>query len=291
MLDRPGGQVALRPAAAWPAILACSALRPERLPSSCWRSARTRAERARLVGARAVEPDPGVDEALLGARDLVAALLDDRGDALLADLELVQARRGGRRVGLGVVHELDDLLVLLGDALHELAALEQLGEALGGHDHGDDVGLVGLVELDEPLRRAPRGPGPGGRAGAPAGGARRAGRAGCRTARRAWRRGRPARWLLALEGADAALQAPDALRVGADLRGQHALGALAPADLALRGLDLALQVVQAAARRRRALGEHRQRRPERERQYRTREQEAKTHAAAHVTRAIEQGST
>ena len=48
------------------------------------------------------------------------------------------------------------LLVLLGHALHELAALEQLGEALGGHDHGDDVGLVGLVELDEPLgeRRA-----------------------------------------------------------------------------------------------------------------------------------------
>ena len=152
------------------------------------------AQRVRLVGARAVEPDLGVDEALLGPGDLVAALLDDRGDALLADLELVQALGGGRRVGLGVVDELDDALVLLGHALHELAALEQVGEALGGHDHGDDVGLVGLVELDEPLRRAPRGPGPGGRAGAPAGGARRAGRAGCRTARRAWRRGRPARW-------------------------------------------------------------------------------------------------
>ena len=52
------------------------------------------AQRARLVRARAVEPDPRVDEALLGPGDLVAALLDDRGDALLAALELVQARGG-----------------------------------------------------------------------------------------------------------------------------------------------------------------------------------------------------
>ena len=152
------------------------------------------AQRARLVRARAGEADPRVDEALLGARDLVAALLDDRGEPLLAALELVQALGRRRRVGLGVAHDLDDVLVLLGDALHELAALEQVGEALGGHDHGDDVGLVGLVELDEALRRAPCGPGPGGRAGARGGGARRAGRAGSGTARRAWRRGRPGRW-------------------------------------------------------------------------------------------------
>ena len=37
------------------------------------------------------------------------------------------------------------------DALHELRALEQVGEAVGLEDHRDDVGLVGLVELDEPV--------------------------------------------------------------------------------------------------------------------------------------------
>ena len=46
----------------------------------------------------------------------------------------------------------DDLLVLLGDAAHEVAALEQVGEAVGVEDHVDDVGHVGLVELDEALR-------------------------------------------------------------------------------------------------------------------------------------------
>ena len=39
----------------------------------------------------------------------------------------------------------------LGDALHELRPLEQVGEAVGLEDHRDHVGLVGLVERDEPV--------------------------------------------------------------------------------------------------------------------------------------------
>src|SRR6478735_200472 len=77
---------------AW--ILDCSAFRPERLPSSCSRSART------VPSARAFQADLGVDEPLLGAGDLVAALLDDRCEPLLAALEDVQALSGRRRVGL-----------------------------------------------------------------------------------------------------------------------------------------------------------------------------------------------
>ena len=42
-----------------------------------------------------------------------------------------------------------DLAVLVGDALEELGALEQVGEAVGLEHHGERVGLVGLVELHE----------------------------------------------------------------------------------------------------------------------------------------------
>ena len=54
-------------------------------------------------------------------------------------------------VRLGRAHAVDDARVLLRDALHELRALEQVGEAVGLEDHGDHVGLVGLVELHEPV--------------------------------------------------------------------------------------------------------------------------------------------
>ena len=49
----------------------------------------------------------------------------------------------------------DDPLVLVGDPAQELAALEQLGEALGLQDDGHEVGLLGLVELDEAAWPAP----------------------------------------------------------------------------------------------------------------------------------------
>ena len=59
-------------------------------------------------------------------------------------------------------------------------------------DDGDEVGLVGLVELDEPRRRGSRGDLRSRRcAGGRAARARRAGRPGGARARRAWRRGRP----------------------------------------------------------------------------------------------------
>ena len=244
---------------AW--ILDCSAFRPERLPSSCLRSART-VPRACALSARVpARPTLRVDEALLGAGDLVAALLDDRGELLLAALEDVQALGGRRRVGLGGAHDLDDVLVLLGHALHELAALEQLGEALGGHDHRDDVGRVGLVELDEALGERGAGLGQAGAQAheAPALGAQVA--LGLEELVALGVEVGLGVGLLALQGADAALQAADALRVGADLRGQQALGALALADLALRDPDLALDVAQAPGRRRSALGEDRQRQP------------------------------
>src|SRR3954452_719023 len=114
-------------------------------------------ERAALVGARAVETDARVDEILLERGDLVAVGKHDRGDAALAALEALQARGGRGRVGPGGADERDDPLVLLGDALHELALLEQVGEPVAVQDHRGDVGVVGLVELNEPLpQRAPR---------------------------------------------------------------------------------------------------------------------------------------
>ena len=57
----------------------------------------------------------------------------------------------GDRLRLRLPDAVDDARVLLRDALHELRALEQVGEAVGLEDHGDDVGLVGLVELHEPV--------------------------------------------------------------------------------------------------------------------------------------------
>ena len=66
-------------------------------------------------------------------------------------LEPVELALGGHGLGLGAADAVDDPLVLLGHALHELGPLQQVGEAVGLEDHGDDVRLVGLVALDEPV--------------------------------------------------------------------------------------------------------------------------------------------
>ena len=109
-------------------------------------SERTRGERVAAV-----------DELALDARDLVAARLDLRGDLRLALLELVEPRLGALRLGARGADAVDDARVLVGDALHELGALEQVGEAVGLEHDGHDVGLVGLVELDEAVgERDPR---------------------------------------------------------------------------------------------------------------------------------------
>ena len=52
-------------------------------------------------------------------------------------------------------HAVGDLAVLVGDAVEELGALEQVAEAVGGEDHGERVGRVGLVDLHEPGRQHP----------------------------------------------------------------------------------------------------------------------------------------
>ena len=48
-----------------------------------------------------------------------------------------------------------DLAVLVGDALEELGALEQVAEAVGLEHHGQRVGGVGLVDLHEPRGEQP----------------------------------------------------------------------------------------------------------------------------------------
>ena len=106
-------------------------------------------ERRRLVGAHGGERVAAVDELARDARDLVAPRLDRGGDLRLALLELVEALGGARRLGARGADAVDDARVLVGDALHELGALEQVGEAVGLEHDGHDVGLVGLVELDE----------------------------------------------------------------------------------------------------------------------------------------------
>ena len=114
-------------------------------------------------------------------------------------------------------------------------ALEQVGEAVGLEDHGDDVGLVGLVELDEPRRRA-RARDSASRARSRVEPARSRAQLVLELlrARRAWRRGRSAsRAWRRRQRVDVALQRVDALRVARDVGRQDPLAApSAPADLA-----------------------------------------------------------
>ena len=107
------------------------------------------AQRVGLAGARLLVAHARADQLVLDHGDLVAALEHDRGQLLLARLELVEARGGARRVGLRVAHELDDRVVLVLDAPEELAALQQVGEAVGVQHDGHQVGLVGRVELGQ----------------------------------------------------------------------------------------------------------------------------------------------
>ena len=86
-----------------------------------------------------------------GGGDVVAAAQDRLGGRLLAVLELGQQALGLLGARLEHLHARDDLAVLVGDPLQELGALQQVGEAVGLEDHGERVGLVGLVELDQPV--------------------------------------------------------------------------------------------------------------------------------------------
>ena len=121
-------------------------------------------------------------------------------------------------------HAVGDLAVLVGDAVEELGALEQVAEAVGLEDHGERVGRVRLVDLHQARAPAPGAPwrarcagARGGRAPPRAGRAPRAALLLLVEARpaRAPRR-RCGRRDLALESLDAGVEA-------LDRRGEHAL--------------------------------------------------------------------
>jgi len=64
-------------------------------------------------------------------------------------LERVEPPLRRDRLVLVHTHPVDNPLVLLGDPLHELGPLEEIGETVGLQDHGHDIGLIGLVALHQ----------------------------------------------------------------------------------------------------------------------------------------------
>jgi hypothetical protein len=142
------------------------------------------------------------------------------------------------RIGAGVLDELDDRAVLLGDPVHEVRALDQVGEALRAQHHVDDVGLIGLVELDQPggergarLRQAFAQAHEPGALGAQVG-------LDLQQLPAALVQGPLDGGLAGSQARDLGLEAVDPRAVGRDLRREHALGALLATDLALDLLDL-----------------------------------------------------
>ena len=260
---------------------ACSRSSACTWPSSSARSACVERQHRRLVGAHRGVRVATAHELRLDLHDLLDLGLDRRGHLLGAPLEPVEALGEGRGLRLGLAHALDDAGVLRGHALHELGPLEQVGEAVGLEHDGHDVGLVGLVELDEPPGERDLGlrqPRP--QLGEPQARAPQLlldpgellalrGEVGLEP------------HLLGLQHGDVALQGADPLADGADVGRQHALLAAALLDLRPLALDLPLQV----AARLRARPD-RERGPEGERQRRHQEQEAESssHAARHARR-------
>jgi hypothetical protein len=92
-----------------------------------------------------------VDELALDRRDLLQPPVHLGGDATLALLEAVELGLCAHGVGLRGADAVDDPPVLVADPLDELRARDEVLEAVGLEDHRDHVGLVGLVDLDEPL--------------------------------------------------------------------------------------------------------------------------------------------
>ncbi len=154
----PAGSCGSPPAAlrsaAW--ILFSSARRFVRRPSRTWRRSRVLASALALPDAGPLVADPRADQRPANVGDRVAPLEHGGGCALPGPLEAGEALGGRGRVRLGGADDPDDVAVLVGDPADELLALEQVGEALAVEHDGDDVGPVGLVDLDHPPRqRAP----------------------------------------------------------------------------------------------------------------------------------------
>ena len=68
------------------------------------------------------------------------------------DSSRARRRTACARVDARGLDDVDDLAVLVADGLDVGRLLEQVREALGAHDHRDEIRLRRLVELDEPGR-------------------------------------------------------------------------------------------------------------------------------------------
>ena len=184
----------------------------------------------------------GDEASLTGATSSRRAWM--RRERLLALLERGEARVGGRRVGLRVADRGEDPVVLVGDAAQELAALEEVGEALGARGRPSRrraarpcrarrsrVARPARATVSRARRRTSR--------------ARSARRSTWVASSRALASGRPGT-ALAAEAVMRRCRASIRAVVARDLRREDPLGALLRADLALLGLDLALQAVEPA---------------------------------------------
>ena len=79
-----------------------------------------------------------------------ASIVVDRRLRLL--LEVEQQPPLARRLQLQLAHAIHDRRVLLADPAHVVRAHEQVAKAVRLEDHGDEVGLVGLVDRDQARR-------------------------------------------------------------------------------------------------------------------------------------------
>src|SRR5215204_9339 len=145
---------------------------------------RTRRQRRRRGRGRrldlGLDPVLDVGDVALEALDVVVDLVQRRGLLVAHRVELglagLELRAGAHELGLlggdavavvldsgdgvaGLVaqsaHAPDDRRVLLLDAAQVLIAAEQVIEAVGLEDHGEHVGLVGAVDLDQAMAQYP----------------------------------------------------------------------------------------------------------------------------------------
>ena len=119
----PAGSEPLKPASV-ASILRCVALSVWTSSSSSWRRSRDECSSAVLRWRAVCDVVLALDEADAHGRDLVALALDLRRHARLGLLESREPRLRRRRVGLGRPHDVHDVRVLLGDAVHELRPLQ-----------------------------------------------------------------------------------------------------------------------------------------------------------------------
>ena len=112
-------------------------------------------QRTALVGAGGCELVARAHELVLDGGDLVALAQYPFGRELFALLEVRELDRLVVRAVAKTAHSVGDLAVLIRDPVEELGALEQVAKAVRRQDHGERVGRVGLVDLDQAGREHP----------------------------------------------------------------------------------------------------------------------------------------